>query len=162
MTAPFVIEATGRYQIELQVPARLAGQVRPGMAVEVQLPASDGGEPSTVAGQILSVSPSVDPQTRSVMARASLGAAPGVVAGQNLMVAITGAGEGRGTSVPSQAITRIDGADHVFVQTGSTFTPRAVTVVGNSGGTAVISAGLRVGEVVATSSIAELKAAAAE
>ena len=89
-------------------------------------------------------------------------AAPGVVAGQNLMVAITGAHDTPGVSVPSRAVTRIEGADHVFVRSGADFVPRAVTVVANSGGTAVISQGLEAGETVATSSIAELKAAAAE
>lgn len=162
MTAPFVIEASGRYQLDLQVPARLAAQVRPGMAVEVQVPTVDGGEPLVVGGQILSVSPSVDPQTRSVMAKASIGAAPGIVAGQNVMVAITGSGDGTGVAVPSRAVTRINGADHVFVRSGRDFVARPVTLVANSGGTAVIGEGLAAGDVVATSSIAELKAAAAE
>jgi cobalt-zinc-cadmium efflux system membrane fusion protein len=162
MSAPFVIEASGRYQLDLQIPARLATQVRPGMAVEVELPTVAGGEPLTVGGQILSVTPSLDPQTRSIMARASIGAAPGIVAGQNLMVAITGNGDGTGVSVPSRAVTRIDGADHVFVRNGTDFAARPVTVLANSGGTAVISEGLEPGEVVATSSVAELKAAAAE
>lgn len=162
MTAPFVIEATGRYQLDLQIPARLAGQVRPGMAVDVQIPASDGEEAITIGGQIISVTPSLDAQTRSVMAKASIGAAPGIVAGQNLTVAISGTANGTGVSIPARAITRISGADHVFVRSGTDFAPRPVTVVGNAGGTAVISAGLEPGEVVATSSIAELKAAAAE
>lgn len=162
MTAPFVIEATGRYQLDLQIPARLAAQVRPGMAVEVQVPTVEGGEPLTVAGQILSVTPSLDQQTRSIMAKASIGAAPGIVAGQNLMVAITGNADGTGVSVPSRAVTRIGGADNVFVRSGDNFVARPVTVLANSGGAAVISQGLEPGEVVATSSIAELKAAAAE
>ena len=162
MTAPFVIEASGRYQVDLQIPARLAGQIRPGMAVEAELAGVDGGEPVTVGGQILSVTPSVDPQTRSVIAKASIGAAPGIVAGQNLMVSITGTQDSPGVSIPASAVTRIEGADHVFVRSGTDFVPRAVTVVANSGGTAVISQGLEAGEVVATSSIAELKAAAAE
>lgn len=162
MTAPFVIEATGRYQLDLQIPARLAAQVLPGMAVAMELPAVDGAEPLTVGGQILSVTPSLDPQTRSVMAKASIGAAPGIVAGQNVMVAITGNSDGTGVSVPSRAVTRIEGADHVFVRSGSEFTARPVTVLANSGGTAVITQGLEAGEVVATSSVAELKAAAAE
>jgi cobalt-zinc-cadmium efflux system membrane fusion protein len=37
LTAPFVIEAEGAYQIDLQLPERLARAVRPGMAVEVAL-----------------------------------------------------------------------------------------------------------------------------
>lgn len=162
MTAPFVIEASGRYQIDLQIPARLASQVRPGMAIAVQVPTGEGGAPLTVGGQILAVTPSLDPQTRSVMAKASIGAAPGIVSGQNLMVEITGNGDGSGVSVPSRSVTRIGGADHVFVRDGADFVPRPVRVMANSGGTAVINQGLEPGEVVASSGIAELKAAAAE
>ncbi|TIX49233.1 efflux RND transporter periplasmic adaptor subunit [Alteraurantiacibacter aquimixticola] len=162
MEAPFVIEAGGPFRIDLQLPERLARQVRPGMAVEVQLPTGVDGQTMPVGGQILSVAPSIDPQTRSVMAKASIGAAPGLVSGQNVMVTISGSGDGTGVSVPSTAVTRIGGEDHVFVRHGESFMPRAVQVVANAGGEAVIAEGLVAGEVVATSAITELKAASAE
>ncbi|GAA0273752.1 efflux RND transporter periplasmic adaptor subunit [Alteraurantiacibacter aestuarii] len=161
MVAPFVIEASGSYQIDLQLPERLAGQVRPGMGVELQLPAGDG-QTMQVGGRILSVAPSIDPVTRSVMAKASIGAAPGLVPGGNVMVVITGSGDGEGVAIPSSAVTRIGGTEHVFVRTGDGFVPRPVTLVSAVGGEAIISAGLEPGETVATSGITELKAAAAE
>lgn len=159
--APFIIEATGPLRVELQLPERLAQQVRPGMSVEVQLPGSEEGAPP-ITGQIMTVAPSIEMETRSVMATASISAAPGLVAGQNVMVVISGASSGEGVSVPSAAVTRFDGEDHVFVKDGDSFVPRAVEVVANAGGRAVIAEGLAAGEVVATSSIAELKAASAE
>lgn len=157
VTAPFVVEAAGAYQIELQLPERLAQQVRPGMAVEIAL-GGDGIAP--VGGKIIAVAPSLDPATRSVMARTSIGGAPGVIAGRNVTVTILG--DGRGIAVPDRAITRIGDKDHVFVRKGKTWEKRTVTVSSHGGGLAVISAGLAAGEVVAASSVAELKAMNAE
>ena len=157
VTAPFVVEAAGAYQIELQLPERLAQTVRPGMAVEIAL----GGEGvAPVGGKIIAVAPSLDPATRSVMARASIGGAPGVIAGRNVTVTILG--NGRCIAVPDRAVTRIGDKDHVFVRKGKNWEPRAVTVASRGGGLAVISAGLTAGEVVAGSSVAELKAMNAE
>lgn len=161
MTAPFVIENDSAYRIDLQLPERLAREVRPGMAVEVEL-AGDGGAPVTVGGQILSVAPSIDPMTRSVMAKASIGAVPGLVAGRNVMVVISGEGSAAGVSVPAAAVSRIGDADYVFVRTGDRFARRKVTVVAAAGGRSVISGGLKAGEVVATGGIPELKAMTAE
>jgi cobalt-zinc-cadmium efflux system membrane fusion protein len=157
VTAPFVVEAAGAYQIELQLPERLAQAVRPGMAVEIAL-GSDGASP--VGGTIIAVAPSLDPATRSVMARATIGPAPGVIAGRNVMVTILG--KGRGIAVPDRAVTRIGDKDHVFVRTGKNWEKRPVTVASRGGGLAIISAGLATGEVVAASSVAELKAMNAE
>lgn len=157
VTAPFVVEAAGAYQIELQLPERLAQSVRPGMAVEIAL-GGDGAKP--VGGQIIAVAPSLDPATRSVMARASIGGAPGVIAGRNVTVTILG--EGRGIAVPDRAVTRIGDKDHVFVKMGKGWEKRAVTVASRGSELAVIASGLSAGEVVAATSIAELKAMNAE
>lgn len=157
LAAPFVVEAAGAYQIELQLPERLAQAVRPGMGVEVAL---GGADARPVGGKIIAVAPSLDPATRSVMARASIGAAPGVIAGRNVTVTILG--QGRGIAVPDSAVTRIGDKDHVFVRKGKGWEKRAVTVAARSGGLAVIAEGLAAGEVVAGSSVAELKAMTAE
>lgn len=159
MGAPFVIEADGAYQVELQLPEQLARDVRAGMAVEIALVGTDG-KPMPVGGRIIAVAPSIDPATRSVMARASIGAAPGVVAGRNVSVSIRG--PGKGLVVPERAVTRIGGKDHVFVRAGEDWVPRPVTVSAISGGQAIIVGGLKAGETVAASSVAELKAQGAE
>lgn len=160
MTAPFVIENPRAFQVDLQLPERLAHSVRPGMAVEVELAGESTAPPA--AGSILSVAPSIDPTTRSVMAKASLSAAPGLVAGQSVTVVISGKGDASGVTVPSSAVTRIDGDDHVFVRQGKKYVPRRVRVVAEAGGRSVIAEGLKPGETVATSSVTELKAMAAE
>lgn len=159
MGAPFVIEADGAYQVELQLPERLARKVQPGMEVEIALVDSDGGT-LPVGGRIIAVAPSIDAATRAVLARATIAAAPGVVAGRNVSVTIRGGGAG--FAVPSRAVTRIRAADHVFVREGADWIPRPVVVTAVIGGKAIIAEGLEAGEMVAASSVAELKAQGAE
>lgn len=157
--APFVIENTAALTLDLQLPERLAGSVRPGMPVSVARP----GESAPATGSILSVSASLDPATRSVHAKAGLSAAPGLVPGQGVMAVIADPGGQRrsGVTVPGAAVTRIDGQDYVFVRTGTKdgarFEKRKVTLVAEAGGSAVLSAGLKPGEAVAVSGVAELK-----
>lgn len=165
MTAPFVIENISALTLDLQLPERLAARVRPGMAVEVALPAPDNGstpdggaEPVLVAGRILSRGASLDPMTRSVPAKASIAAAPGLVPGKGVMAIIKGdANAGGGISVPSRSVTRIEGQDYVFVRNGNAFSRRKVQVVADAAGRSIIAQGLKAGEAVATSGIAELK-----
>jgi len=159
--APFVIEADGACQVELQLPERLARDVRPAMAVEAIL-GGDSAAAVPVAGQILAVAPSIDPATRSVIARASIAAAPGIVSGRNVMVTIKGRATGSGVAVPAKSVTKIAGVDHVFVRKGDSFEARKVTVVATTSQQAVVSAGVKAGETVAASSVAELKAMSAE
>lgn len=156
--APFVIENTSALTLDLQLPEHLAGTVRQGMPVTVTMP---GG--TEITGRILSVGSSLDPQTRSISAKASLPAAPGLVPGQSVMAVIADpSGTAQpGVSVPSAAVTRIGGQDYVFVRVGqgdnARFASRKVTVVADTGGTAIISDGLPAGEPVAISGVAELK-----
>lgn len=155
-TAPFVIENGAALALDLQVPERLAGQVRPGMSVAIQGPAPDA---PVATGRIVTVAPSLDPQTRSVLARATLGSATGLVPGRGVTAVIAGAAEAgrQGVAVPSAAVTRIGDADHVFVHVAGRFTPRKVMVAADNAGRAILSAGLRAGESVAVSGVAELK-----
>ncbi len=152
MTAPFVIDAADAYALELQLPARLAGTVRPGMAVVL---------PDGARGTILSVAPGLDPATRSVKAIARIGAVPGLVAGRSLSVTILGrAGDGAVT-VPSAAVARREGQEIVFVRSGDGFRPVPVETGGSVAGQTLILRGLAAGTPVAISNIPELVAGAA-
>jgi cobalt-zinc-cadmium efflux system membrane fusion protein len=159
VAAPFVVEADRASQVVMQLPERLAQQVHPGMAVEIAA-AGGGGAPAMRRGRIIAVAPSLDPATRSVLARADIGAAPGMLAGRHVMVTLIGSG--RSIAVPERALTRIGETDHVFVRTAAGWEKRAVQVASRSGGLASIASGLAAGEVVAASSIAELKAMSAQ
>lgn len=153
--APFVIENDAALALDLQLPERLAGQVRPGMTVTV---AGAPGVPP-VSGRVVSVAPSLDPASRSVAARASLSGGAGLVPGKGVMAVISGAADAArsGVSVPSAAVTRVEGADYVFVWSGGTFHRRKVELAADAGGRAVLAAGLKPGERVAVSGVAELK-----
>ena len=148
MTAPFVIDATNSYQLDLQLPERLASSVRPGMPITL---------PGNIGGTILSVGSAIDPDTRSVPAKASVGAAPGLIAGKSVMVSIGGATQGGAVSVPSAAVTIFENKSVVFVRTAKGFEPREIVIGGNGNGETAILSGLKMGESVATSSIPELK-----
>ena len=152
-SAPFVIENSSAFALDLQLPERLAGQVRPGMRIAV--PAS--GAMPELTGSIVSVGSSLDPATRSIIAKARIDGTPPLVAGKSVMVVIHHDGAQPGVSVPSRAMTTIDGKPHVLLQTGKGFAPRAVTVAGQSGDRTILSDGLKPGEKVAVSGISELK-----
>lgn len=148
LTAPFVIDAADAYQLDLQLPEQLAASVKPGMTVTL---------PGNVTGRIVTVGSAIDPATRSVIAKASLGAAPGLIAGKSVMVTIGASGGTSAVSVPSSAVARVGGKDVVFVRIGKGFALREVTLGGSGNGETAILFGLKPGEVVAASSIPELK-----
>lgn len=152
-SAPFVIENSSAFTLDLQLPERLAGKVRPGMRIVV--PAS--GAMPEIVGSIVSVGASLDPATRSIIAKARIDGAPPLVAGKSVMVVIHADGAQPGVSVPSGAITQIDGKPHALLQTGKGFAPRAVTVAGQSGDRTILSDGLKPGDKVAVSGLSELK-----
>ena len=152
-SAPFVIESSTAFTLDLQLPERLAGQVRPGMRVAVP---STGTMPE-LSGSILSVGSSLDPATRSIIAKARIDGAPPLVAGKSVMVVIHHDSAQPGVSVPSRAMTTIDGKPHVLLQTGKGFAPRAVRVAGQSADRTILSAGLKPGDKVAVSGLSELK-----
>ncbi len=152
MTAPFVIEADGSRWLALQLPERLAGQAKPGMAVMTR----DGrrGRLETVAGGI-------DPSTRSFAARARLDdGGPALVGGRLLPVSLIAVAPAGAVAVPAAAVVHEGSADQVFVKTPKGFVVRQVQRAPGSGDTAVIMAGLNPGEQVATSNLPELRAAA--
>lgn len=152
-SAPFVIENSAAFTLDLQLPERLAGQVRPGMRIAV--PAS--GAMPELTGSILSVGSSLDPATRSIIAKARIDGTPPLVAGKSVMVVIHHDSAQPGVSVPSRAMTTIDGKPHVLLRTSKGFAPRAVTVAGQSGDRTILSDGLKPGDKVAVSGISELK-----
>lgn len=159
--APFVVENDSKLSLDLQIPERLAGRIRPGMTVEVASTESNG---QPLKGRIVSVAGSLDPVTRSIPAKAVLDDGATLSPGKSIMAVVAGAdsGEDFGVSVPSGAVAKIEGRDYVFMRSGPKFIRRPVQVLGEAGGRTIIADGLRVGETVAVSGIAELKSLTAE
>jgi membrane fusion protein, heavy metal efflux system len=148
MTAPFVIDASNAYQLDVQVPERLAGMIRPGMAVSLA---------GNVGGKILSISPGIDPMSRSLIAKASISAAPGIIAGKSIIVSVAGDAPQGAVTIPSSALTKQGGKDIVFVASGVGFKMRTVIAAAGGTGDVLITRGLQPNERVATSGLTELK-----
>jgi cobalt-zinc-cadmium efflux system membrane fusion protein len=149
--APFIVENATNLRLDLQIPERLVGQIHPGMTISV---AQDG---RMAQGKVLAVAGSLDPLTRSAAAKASLPADSGFVPGKGVMATIAGAGQNGSVSVPSAAVTHVEGADEVFVRDGKGFRSVKVIVAGQMGDRSYLSSGIKPGAMVATSGVAELK-----
>ena len=153
MSTAFVIEAEGSRTLSMQVPERLAGQLRPGLRVST----ADGHQ-----GALLTIGTSLDPATRAFPARARLdNSGPTLTGGALIRLSLHAPAPQGAVSVPSAALVQEDGAALVFVKTSKGFVARPVTrpvTYGGSGTQAVITAGLKAGEQVAISNLPELRA----
>ena len=113
--------------------------------------------PGNTRGRVLSIGSAIDPETRSVLVKASIGAAPGLIAGKSVMASILADAGNNAIAVPASAVTRLDGADVVFIRTAKGFEKRVVAVGGSAEGITVIVEGLAAGEVIAISGLTEIK-----
>ena len=143
-------------QIEVALPSEDASRIQPGD--EATLEIADNRE---VGARVRSVTPSLDPESRSATAVLSLARPiPGLQPGAFLQARIRPSGEvdtGR-ISVPESAVQTIDGAEVVFVRTRRGFQARPVVTGARSGGRVVIESGLEAQWRIATANAFLLKA----
>jgi len=143
-------------QVEVALPSADAARIRPGDEASIVM--SDGRE---IGSRVRSVTPALDPQSRSATAVLSLpGAVPGLQPGAFLQARLKPSAEAisDAVAVPEVAVQSIDGTDHVFVRTGSGFVATLVQTGTRSGGMVTILSGLQPGTVIATSNAFLLKA----
>jgi cobalt-zinc-cadmium efflux system membrane fusion protein len=152
-TAAYVIDAASRYELTAQLPERLVGHVRTGMAIQL---------PDGVRGTVTSVGSVLDPQTRSATLRASVPAAPGIVSGRATAATLLGSAPDGVVTVPSGAVVDIAGKSTVFVREASGVVARTVEAGERVGDRVVVRTGLRVGEQVAIAGTSELKSLAGQ
>ncbi len=150
MTAAAVIDRTDKLWVEARIPAALAAQVSVGAVVE-----ADGAR-----GRVVAVGSAVDPRTRSVVLRAELPPGAGPMPGRTIHVTVYGKAPSGAVAAPRSAVVTLDGRPSVFVRTAKGFDARPVTIVGQSGTTAVIT-GLSPGVQVVAVGASQLKPAAA-
>lgn len=150
-TAAYVIDAVSRYELTAQLPERLIGRVRPGMAVRL---------PGDVRGEVTSVAGVIDPETRSATLRARIPAGPGIVSGRALPATLLAAAPAGAIAAPAAAVTDIDGRQTVFVRTAQGAAARTVEVGDTADSRTVILSGLKAGDQVAVGGISELKSLA--
>lgn len=143
-----------RIQVDAAVPAPEAQRIRPGDPAKVELPS--GG---IVDATVRSVTPSLDPQSRSATVVLQLGGAPGgLTQGQAVRVRITPRGsEESGIILPEESVQQIEGRDMVFVQVKGGFQATPVSVGSRSGGRVEILEGLSAGQTIVTEGAFALK-----
>ena len=150
----FNVSDPRRIQIDAAVPAQDAQRIRPGDPAKVEL--ANGGLADAV---VRSVTPSLDPQSRSATVVLQLGGAPGgLTQGQAVRVRITPQGSQESRIIlPEEAVQQIEGRDMVFVQVKGGFQAVPVSVGSRSGGRIEILDGLRAGQTVVTQGAFVLK-----
>lgn len=143
-------------QIEVALPSADAVRIKPGD--EAALLVGDGRE---IGARVRSVTPSLDPESRSATAILNLpGSVSGLQPGSFLQARIRPSGEvdQRSIAVPEDAVQVVDGKDVVFVRTRRGFQAREVETGNRSGGMVTILSGLSAGQAVATENAFLLKA----
>jgi len=143
-------------QIEVALPSAEASRIQPGDEATLEL-----AENREIGARVRSVTPSLDPESRSATAVLSLTRSiPGLQPGAFLQARIRPSGEvdtGR-MSVPESAVQSLDGQEVVFVRTRRGFQTRPVVTGARSAGRVVIESGLEANWRIATENAFLLKA----
>jgi cobalt-zinc-cadmium efflux system membrane fusion protein len=143
-------------QIEVALPSEDALRIQPGDEAAVIV--GDGRE---IGARVRSVTPSLDPESRSATAVLSLTRAiPGLQPGAFLQARIRPSGEldQSRIAVPEDAVQVLEGRDVVFVRTQRGFQAREVATGSRSAGMVTILSGLEPGQRIATDNAFLLKA----
>lgn len=141
-------------QVEAQLTAIDAARIRPGDAAVLMLPNG-----RTEKAQVRSVTPALDPQTRTQTVVLSVPDGLALAQGETLQARIlTHAAAADSIVVPDEAVQSIDGRDSVFLRTQDGFVVRNVAVGARGAGQAAIVSGLKPGERIATRNAFLLKA----
>ena len=150
----FNVSDPRRIQVDAAVPVTDAQRIQPGDRALIELP--NGG---LVDASVRSVTPTLDPQSRSATVVLQLNGAPGgLTQGQAVRVRISPRGNASNSIVlPEEAVQQIEGRDMVFVQTKGGFQATPVSVGSRSGGRIEILDGLRAGQTVVTQGAFVLK-----
>lgn len=150
-----IVNASG-LQIQVALPANDAARVKPGDEATLEL-----GEGREIGERVRSVTPALDPESRSATAIITLaGALKGMQPGAFLQVRIRPSSEtdADAISVPEEAVQLVEGREVVFVRIQSGFQAMPVVTGTRSGGRIVIESGLRAEQEIATANAFLLKA----
>ena len=150
----FNVSDPRRIQVDAAVPVADAQRIQPGDRALIELP--NGG---LVDASVRSVTPTLDPQSRSATVVLQLTGAPGgLTQGQAVRVRISPRGSASNRIIlPEEAVQQIEGRDMVFVQSKGGFQAVPVSVGSRSGGRIEILDGLRPGQTVVTQGAFVLK-----
>ncbi len=137
------LDDTSIIKLEFTVPQSFLGDLAPGLAVEAKV---DGLEGRVFKGKVATLSPRVDPVTRSLAVRAELPNADGLLRpGMFMSVKLRGR-ENPTLVLPEQALVPEDGRNYVFVVADGRAQRREVTTGLRRPGSVAIVQGLADGE----------------
>ncbi len=140
----FVVADLSHVWLVADVPEQLSGNIAAGKAVQAEIPALPE---LTVRGIVSFVSATVNPETRTVLARMNLPNPDSRYKPAMLAVMLLQDRAEKRKVIPLGAVVREGNVDHVFVQTSpDTFVLRAVALGAEYGDKRVIEGGIREGE----------------
>ncbi len=128
----FVVAEPGRVMLEIQVPSRYAGQVRPGMRIR----AGDGA-----TGILNEIGVALDHASQTVLVRANM-ESEALLPGQQISATLLLPAPDGAWILPSAAVAEHEGERFVFVEQTSGFEPVSVTVLAQTGDGQSVVAGL--------------------
>ncbi len=153
-TELFRVADPNRIQVDVSVLAADVQRIRPGNAAVIELA---NGE--TRAAVVRSVTPSLDPESRTATVVLQPDGIGGLTPGQGLRARIRPDGGDAGRiALPEEAVQNVEGRDVVFVRTANGFQATTVVAGQRSGGRIEIVDGLKSGATVATRGAFLLKA----
>lgn len=113
--ALFVVADLSRLWAVAQVPEQQADLVRAGQTVTIEVPALSGEK---LAGKLIQVGETVDPETRTVLVRTELENRERRLKPAMLATMLIASRPVERVAIPAKAVVREDNADHVFVEAG--------------------------------------------
>lgn len=153
-TELFRVADPNRIQVNASVLAADARRVQPGDSAVIEL-----ADNETRRAVVRSVTPGLDPESKSATVVLEPEGASGLSQGQGLRARIRPAGADTSRiALPEEAVQSFEGRDVVFVRTANGFQATNVVAGRRSGGRIEILSGLRPGTVVATRGAFLLKA----
>jgi cobalt-zinc-cadmium efflux system membrane fusion protein len=144
----FAVADLSHVWLVAEVPEQQADLVKKGEAAEAEIPALGRRR---IAGRLIFVSDTVNPETRTVTVRMDVENPDRAIKPEMLASMLIRGRPQRRLVVPAAAVVRENNRDHVFVQLDPTrFQLRPVTLGEESGGFVPVLGGLKRGEMVVT------------
>jgi cobalt-zinc-cadmium efflux system membrane fusion protein len=149
MAAAVTISTNDDLWVEVQLPADLVQQVKPGDGVDIN---------GVATGTVLSVGGTLDPVTRSATLLATVPDGSPLIAGQLVSVTLQRPAEMGSYEVPASAVTWIGNAHAVFRRSDKGFSLVPVELKGKSRTAATIAGSLQADQEIAVRGLPQLEA----
>jgi cobalt-zinc-cadmium efflux system membrane fusion protein len=144
--AQFVVTDPLHLWVQLDVPERDLGGIKPGQTMAISAPAYPG---EAFTGTVINVADYIDPTTRMVRVRGRVDNAARKLKGEMFVNAEIAMPVKSQVQVPGKAVFSRGGASYVFVQDGKgSYTRREITTGREMGGYVVALTGVQAGEQV--------------